>query len=85
VNRLSNTYTPCEEQQLSALRMLASRPDGATKLTLFMHAFEKRCITKLLACGYCDRETRTGLHVDRYRITRAGQKAARAGQEAAVA
>ena len=84
MNRRGNTYTPCEEQQLSALRMLASRPDGATKLTLFMHAFEKRCITKLLACGYCDRETRTGLH-ERYRITRAGQKAARAGQEAAAA
>ena len=50
-----------------------------------MHAFEKRCITKLVACGYCDRETRTGLHVDRYRITRAGQKAARAGQVAAAA
>ena len=66
-------------------RMLAGCPDGATKLTLFTHAFEKRCIPKLLACGYCDRETRTGLHVDRYRITRAGQKAARAGQEAAAA
>src|SRR3984893_15696419 len=78
VNRLGNTYKPCEEQQLRALRMLASCPDGAP-------AFEKRCITKLVACGYCDRETRTGLHVDRYRITRAGQKAARAGQEAAAA
>ena len=85
MNRRGNTYTPCEEQQLSALRMLAGCPGGATALTLLMHAFEKRCITKLVASGYCDRETRTGLHVDRYRITRAGQKAARAGQEAAVA
>ena len=50
-----------------------------------MHAFEKHCMSKLVACGYCDREMRTGLHVDRYRITRAGQKAARAGQEAAAA
>jgi hypothetical protein len=32
-----------------------------------------------------DRETRTGLHVDRYHITRAGQKAARASREAAAA
>ena len=85
MNHRGNTYTPCEEQQLSALRMLAGYPDGATALTLLMHAFEKRCITKLVACGYCDREMRTGLHVDRYRITRAGQKAARAGQEAAAA
>ena len=85
MNRLGNTYTPCEEQQLRALRMLAGRPDGATALSLLLHAFEKRCMTKLAACGYCDREIRTGLHVDRYRITRAGQKAARAGQEAAVA
>ena len=85
MNRRGNTYTPCEEQQLSALRMLAGYPHGATALTLLMHAFEKRCITKLVASGYCDRETRTGLHVDRYRITRAGQKAARAGQEAAAA
>ena len=85
MNRLGNTYAPCEEQQLRALRMLAGCPDGATALTLLIHAFEKRCITKLVACGYCDRETRTGLHVDRYRITRAGQKAARAGQEAAAA
>jgi hypothetical protein len=40
-----------------------------------MHAFEKHCMSKLVACGYCDRETRT-LHVDRYRITQAGQEAA---------
>ena len=84
MNRRGNTYTPCEEQQLSALRMLAGYPDGATKLTLFMHAFEKRCIAKPVSPPP-DRETRTGLHVDRYRITRAGQKAARAGQEAAAA
>jgi hypothetical protein len=41
-----------------------------------MHAFEKHCMSKLVACGYCDRETRTGLHVDRYRITQASQEAA---------
>jgi len=82
---LGDTYAPCEEQQLRALRMLADVPNGATALTLLMHAFEKRCMNKLVACGYCDREMRTGLHVDRYRITRAGQKAARAGQEAAAA
>ena len=46
MNRRGNTYTPCEEQQLRALQMLAGCPDGATKLTLFMHAFEKRCITE---------------------------------------
>ena len=85
MNRRGNIYAPCEEQQLSALRMLAGCPGGATALTLLMHAFEKRCITKLVACGYCDRETRTGLHVDRYRITRAGQKVARAAQMAAAA
>jgi hypothetical protein len=56
VNRRSNTYTPCQEQQLRALRMLGGYPDGATALTLLMHAFEKRCITKFVACGYCDRE-----------------------------
>jgi DNA-binding PadR family transcriptional regulator len=33
-------------------------------------------MNKLVACGYCDRERRTGLHVDRYRITQAGQEAA---------
>jgi len=73
---LGDTYAPCEEQQLRALRMLADVPNGATALTLLMHAFEKRCMSKLVACGYCDRETRTGLHVDRYRITQAGQEAA---------
>jgi hypothetical protein len=73
VNRLSNTYAPCEEQQLRALRMLAGCPNGATALTLLLHAFEKRCMTKLIACGYCDRETRNGLHGDRYRITQAGE------------
>ena len=77
MNCLSNTYTPCEEQQLGALRMLAGRPDGATALSLLLHTFEKRCMTKLVACGYCDRETRTGLHGRRYRITQAGQDAAR--------
>jgi hypothetical protein len=56
--------------------MLANFPNGATALTLLMHAFEKRCMSKLVACGYCDRETRTGLRVDRYRITQAGQEAA---------
>ena len=73
---LGDTYAPCEEQQLRALRMLADVPNGATALTLLMHAFEKRCMNKLVACGYCDRERRTGLHVDRYRITQAGQEAA---------
>ena len=62
-----------EEQQLGALRMLAGRPDGATALSLLLHAFEKRCMTKLVACGYCDRETHTGLHGHRYRITQAGE------------
>jgi hypothetical protein len=76
VNCLGNTLAPCEEQQLRALRMLAGCPYGATALTLLMRGFEKRCMTKLVACGYCDRETRTGLHVDRYRITQAGQEAA---------
>jgi hypothetical protein len=76
VNCPSNTYTPCEEQQLGALRMLAGRPDGATALSLLLHAFEKRCMTKLVACGYCDRETRAGLHGGRYRITQAGHDAA---------
>ena len=76
MKRLGDTYAPCEEQQLRALRMLADVPNGATALTLLMHAFEKRCMSKLVACGYCDRETRTGLHVDRYHITRAGQEAA---------
>ena len=70
--RLGDTYAPCEEQQLRALRMLADFPNGATTLTLLMHAFEKRCMSKLVAA----RETRTGLHVDRYRITQAGQEAA---------
>jgi hypothetical protein len=42
-------------------------------------------MAKLVACGYRDRKTRTGLHVDRFRITRAGQKAVRAGQKAAAA
>src|ERR1700730_1932470 len=60
VNHRGNTYTPCEEQQLSALRMLAGSPDGATALTLLMHAFEKRCITKLVACGYSSAERRPG-------------------------
>ena len=40
MNRPSNTYTPCEEQQLSALRMLAGRPDGATALTLFAKLYK---------------------------------------------
>ena len=75
MNHLSNTYAPCEAQQLRALRMLAGCPDGATAITLLMHAFEKRCMTRLVACGYCNRETRTG-HVDRYRITQAGEGAA---------
>ena len=76
MKRLGDTYAPCEEQQLRALRMLADVPNGATALTLLMHAFEKRCMSKLVACAYCDRETRTGLRVDRYRITQAGQEAA---------
>jgi hypothetical protein len=84
VNRLGNT-THLARTSNSALRMLAGCPDGATALTLLTHAFEKRCITKLVACGYCNRETRTGLHVDRYRITRAGQNVALAGESAAAA
>jgi hypothetical protein len=67
VKRLGDTYAPCEEQQLRALRMLADVPNGATALTLLMQA--RKCMSKLVACGYCDRETRTGLHVDRYCIT----------------
>jgi hypothetical protein len=75
VKHVSNTYAPCEAQQLRALRMLAGCPDGATAIKLLMHAFEKRCMTRLVACGYCNRERRTG-HVDRYRITQAGEGAA---------
>ena len=40
MKRLGDTYAPCEEQQLRALRMLADVPNGATALTLLMHAFE---------------------------------------------
>src|SRR3984893_13005836 len=85
VNRLGNTYKPCEEQQLRALRMHASCPDGATALTLLIHAFEKRCITKLVACGYCGRELRGGLHSASSRLSGPASMGARAGQEAAAA
>jgi hypothetical protein len=61
----------CEQQQLNALRMLAACPHGATALALL-----RRCLTKLVACGYCDREARTGRRSNRYRITPAGQEAA---------
>ena len=66
----------CEQQQLNALRMLAACPHGATALALLVRRFERRCLTKLVACGYCDREARTGRRSNRYRITPAGQEAA---------